>query len=62
MFSRNFSKNQAIIRYGEMGSEYFVLARGRVRVTVYKPCSDPKDPKLGEKVQFEKVLEPQDVD
>ena len=62
MFSRNFSANQTIIRYGEMGSEYYVLSRGRVRVTVYKPGSDPKDPKLCEKVQFEKVLEPQDVD
>lgn len=28
MFSRNFVRGQNIIRYGELGSEYFVLARG----------------------------------
>ena len=59
MFSRNFKANQPIIRYGEMGSEYFVLASGRVRVTVYRSGTDPKDPSLAEKVDFEKVLEPQ---
>ena len=39
-----------------MGSEYFVLGKGQVRVTVYQPDSDPNDPKLSEKVAFEKVL------
>jgi hypothetical protein len=46
MFSRNFIHNQKIISYGDMGSEYFVLGKGKVRVTVYKPGADPKDPKL----------------
>jgi len=50
MFSRNFTSNHTIIRYGEMGSEYFVLARGKVRVTVYKPGTNPADPALAEKV------------
>lgn len=59
MFSRNFNANQPIIRYGEMGSEYFVLASGRARVTVYKQGTDPKAPDLAENVAFEKVLEPQ---
>ena len=59
MFSRNFNANQPIIRYGEMGSEYFVLASGRVRVTVYKQGTDPKAPNLADNVAFEKVLEPQ---
>lgn len=35
MFPRNFSKNECIIRYGDMGSEYFVLSTGKVQVTVY---------------------------
>ena len=59
MFSRNFKANEPIIRYGEMGSEYFVLASGRVRVTVYKTGADPKDPNLADDIAFEKVLEPQ---
>ena len=57
MFSRNFIHNQKIISYGDMGSEYFVLGKGKVRVTVYKPGADPKDPKLDQQVAFEKVLE-----
>lgn len=32
-----------MIRYGDMGSEYFVLAKGQGQVTVYKPGTDPKD-------------------
>ena len=35
MFARSFTKGQTIIRYGDLGSEYFVLAKGNVRVTVY---------------------------
>ena len=35
MFTRNFSANQKIITYGELGSEYFVLAKGQIKVTVY---------------------------
>ena len=58
MFSRNFTANQAIIRYGETGSEFFVLASGSVRVTVYEPGTDPKDQNLAEKILIEKVLEP----
>ena len=57
MFGRNFVNEQVIIRYGDMGSEYFVLAKGQVRVTVYQPGTDPKDPQLHTKVAFEKTLE-----
>ena len=35
MFARRFAAGQNVIRYGEMGSEYFVLSKGQVRVTVY---------------------------
>lgn len=58
MFSRNFTAGQSIIRYGEMGSEYFVLAKGKVSVTVYKPGTNPNDPNLADKVAFKKVMEP----
>ena len=58
MFVRNFSAGQTIIHYGEMGSEYFVLSKGKVRVTVYQPGSNPADRNLAEKISFEKVLDP----
>lgn len=52
MFSKNFKAEQPIIRYGDMGSEYFVLATGKVRVTVYKPGTDPNDPQRADKIAF----------
>ena len=58
MFVRNFKAGQSIIRYGEMGSEYFVLSKGQVRVTVYKPGTNAFDPNIAEKMAFEKVLDP----
>ncbi len=58
MFPRKFQQNQCIIRYGEMGSEYFVLSSGKVQVTVYQPGTDPNDPNLDKKIAFTKVLEP----
>ena len=57
MFARQFTAGQNIIRYGEMGSEYFVLSKGQARVTVYRPGTNPSDPKLAEHVSFEKVLD-----
>ena len=34
-----------------------MLAKGQVRVTVYKPGTDANDSKLAEKIVFEKLLE-----
>lgn len=56
MFSRKFGAGEAIIRYGDIGSEYFVLAKGSVRVTVYKPGTNPFDPYIAEKIAFQKDL------
>lgn len=52
MFPRKFVAGEKIIRFGDMGSEYFVLAKGSVRVTVYKPGTAPFDAKIAEKVSF----------
>jgi CRP-like cAMP-binding protein len=46
MFARKFSAGENIIRYGDIGAEYFVLAQGSVRVTVYKPGTNPFDPDI----------------
>lgn len=40
-----------------MGSEYFVMAEGKVKVTVYKPGTNANDPALESHIAFEKFLE-----
>mmetsp|Transcript_6207 Transcript_6207/g.10080 ORF Transcript_6207/g.10080 Transcript_6207/m.10080 type:complete len:121 (-) Transcript_6207:594-956(-) len=57
MQPRNFKKGQDIITYGDVGSEYFILARGNVRVFVYQNGVDPKDPELENKIMFQKIME-----
>ena len=57
MFSRNYKQGEQIIRYGDMGQDYFVLIKGKVQVTVYKPGTDRNDPDLSDKVLFTKYLE-----
>lgn len=46
MSQKKFEADQIVIRYGSVGSEYFVLSKGRVRVTVYEPGTEPNDPNL----------------
>ena len=56
MKPRVFEKGQLIIKYGDVGHEYFVLAQGSVQVLVYQRDADPADPELSSKVLFTKVL------
>lgn len=56
MFTKHFSQGEKIIRFGDIGSEYFILSSGVVGVTVYQPGSNPFDPKLSEKITIEKEL------
>ena len=56
MFARKFNAGENIIRYGDMGNEYFVLGKGSVRVTVYQPGTNPFDPKIQTKISFQKDL------
>jgi hypothetical protein len=39
-----------IIKYGDVGKEYFVLAKGDVKVTVYNKDVKPDDPDLENKI------------
>ena len=41
-----FSKNETIIRYGDIGDKYYILARGSVKVVVYEDGTDPNDRNL----------------
>jgi len=52
-----FKIGDEIITYGDDGKAYFILARGRVKVIVYQPKTDPQDPKLADKIMFEKTME-----
>lgn len=47
-----------IIRYGDIGHEYFILDNGVVEVLVYEDGTDPNDPKLAKKVKFSKFMKP----
>ena len=35
-----------IIKYGDVGSTYYVLAKGTVQVLVYKKDTAPDDPEI----------------
>ena len=50
MYAKHFSQGENVIRFGDIGSEYFILSSGVVNVTVYQPGSNPFDPKLSEKI------------
>ena len=56
MYPKKFKAGEKIINYGDVGAEYFVLASGTVQVTVYQPGANPFDPKLNEKISFQKEL------
>lgn len=46
MTKQTFKESELIIKYGDIGFSYFVLAKGNVKVTVYKKGTDPKDPEI----------------
>ncbi len=35
MYTKHFNKGENIIRFGDIGSEYYILSSGVVKVTVY---------------------------
>jgi CRP-like cAMP-binding protein len=59
MFKKHFTYGEDIIRFGDIGAEYFILATGRVKVTVYTPGTNPFDPKIQDKITAVKELVPE---
>ena len=49
-------KKELIIKYGDIGKEYFILSKGSVKVTVYNKDTDPNDPNLEKYKQFTKFM------
>lgn len=47
-----------ILRYGDIGDKYFILAEGIVRVKVYEQGANPFAPDLEIKLVVEKELNP----
>lgn len=56
MTKQTFKESELIIKYGDIGFSYFVLAKGNVKVTVYKKGTDPKDPEIDQQVQVVKYM------
>ena len=57
MQKERFSKGEVIIKYGDIGYKYYILSRGKVKVTVYNKGTDPQDPNIDKKIQVVKFLE-----
>ena len=56
MYKKYYRTGELIIRYGDMGHEYYVLAYGTCKVTVYVKGAKPDDPQLETKINFVKTL------
>lgn len=56
MTKQTFKEGELIIKYGDIGFNYFVLAKGNVKVTVYKKGTDPKDPNIDQHVLIVKYM------
>jgi CRP-like cAMP-binding protein len=56
MKPRFFKQGEQIIRFGDQGDEYFVLAEGEVKVFVYEDGVAPDDPEIGQRVKFSKTM------
>mgnify|MGYP002634752550 CR=1 FL=1 len=57
MKPERYKKNDVIIRYGDEGTHFYILVKGNVKVLVYKPQTDPKDPELDKKIIISKIME-----
>ena len=56
MFKTDVKEGNDIIKYGDIGDKYYVLARGSCRVTVYHKDTNPADPDLSDKIDFVKTI------
>jgi len=58
MKPEKFQKDDVIIKYGDQGQTYYILANGNVKVIVYSKGTDPKDPNLDSNICFTKLMDP----
>lgn len=46
MQSRSYQDGDFVVKYGDVGNEYFILDQGQVDIIVYKEGTKPNDPEL----------------
>jgi len=56
MQKKKIKAGHVIIKYGDIGQEYYVLSKGTCQVTVYETGASPNDPNLERLVNFKKQL------
>ena len=54
MSKMKFRAGEEIIKYGDIGQEYYVLAKGNCDVIVYSAGTDPKDPDKNMRIDYVK--------
>lgn len=58
MKPQTYFKKDVLIKYGDEGKLYFILIKGNVKVTVYKPGTAANDPDLDKKKLLTKYMGP----
>jgi CRP-like cAMP-binding protein len=56
MKPQTFQTKELLIKYGDVGLEYFILSKGSVKITIYNKGTDPNDPELDQKVMLTKHM------
>ena len=56
MEQKEYKSGECIIRYGDLGTHYFVLSSGKVKVKVYKRGTDPKSESLEDHIEITKEM------
>lgn len=51
-----FNKNDRIVRFGDISPNYFILRKGKIKVTEYEAGADPSDPNLEDRVALVKYI------
>jgi CRP-like cAMP-binding protein len=51
-----FLPSDILIKYGDVGQEYFILSQGQVQITVYEKGTNPNDPELESKILLTKFM------
>jgi len=52
MQQRSYKDGELVIKYGDVGNEYFIFDKGLMDIIVYKEGTSPKDPELVQKIAF----------
>ena len=57
MFKIIAKTGESIIKYGDEGNVYYILAKGQCSITVYNEGTDPLHPDLESQVSIVKIIE-----